>query len=223
LEVLINLFITGATSMLKKLSLSAFALLATIAIAIAAGAFQGFPLVGDTTGTTCLSFGNGGVCNQTRPAGPVALTGAEQIPADTLSTGQPFTVLIPTSLLANGYGGTTAFSTTGTTAAIVVADGISNYVYSGAGTATFTSWKLPANPIDNQKVCLSNAGSGILTLTGVTASANKFGNTPTITGVTPTSIPVATAVGTATTVTLSSNCWLYTAAAANTGVWYRVL
>ena len=206
--------------MLKKLGLTLSALIASVAIAIAAGAFQGFPLVGDTAGTTCLSYGNNAVCNQFRPAGPAALTGSEQIPADTGSTGQPFTVLIPTSLMANGYGGATIATTTGTTAAIVVADGISNYVYAGAGTATYTSWKLPANPIDNQKVCLTNAGSGVLTLTGVTASVNRAGTTPTIVGVTPTSIPVATAVGTAGTVTLSSNCWLYTATSA---VWYRVL
>jgi hypothetical protein len=205
--------------MLKKLGLTLSALIASVVIAIAAGAFQGFPLVGDTAGTTCLSYGNNAVCNQFRPAGPAALTGTEQIPADSGGSTQPFTVLIPTSLLANGYGGATVFSTTGTTAAIVVADGISNYIYSGAGTATFTSWKLPANPIDNQKVCLVNAGSGVLTLTGVTASVNRAGTTPTIVGVTPTSIPVATAVGTATTVTLSSNCWLFTVA----GVWYRVL
>jgi hypothetical protein len=41
-----------------------------------------------------------------------------------------------------------------------------------------------------------------------------------IVGVTPTSIPVTTAVGTASTVTLSSNCWLYQTV--NT-TWYRVL
>jgi hypothetical protein len=205
--------------MIKKLGLSAAALLATIAIAIAAGAFQGFPLVGDTTGATCLSYGNGAVCNQFRPAGPAALTGSEQIPADTGASTVPATVLIPTSLLANGYGGATIFSTTGTTAAIVVADGISNYIYTGTGTATFTSWKLPANPIDNQKVCLTNAGTGVLTLTAVAASANRAGTTPTITGTAPTSIPVATAVGTAGTVTLATNCWLFTVA----GVWYRVL
>lgn len=209
--------------MFKKLGFAVASLIASAAIAIAAGAFQGYPLIGDTAGTTCLSYGNNSVCNQFRPAGPAALTGTEQIPADSGSSTQPFTVLIPTSLLANGYGATTAATTTGTTAAVVVADGVSNYVYAGAGTATYTSWKLPANPIDNQKVCLSNAGSGILTLTAVAASANKYGNTPTVTGVTPTSIPVMTAVGTAATVTLGSNCWLYTAAANNTGVWYRVL
>lgn len=210
--------------MLKKLSYALIGLIATAGIAAyAAGAFQGYPLIGDTTGTTCLSTGNNGVCNQTRPAGPATLTGNEQIVADTGSANQPFTVLIPSNLMGNGYGNTTVFSTTGTTAAVVIADGVSNFVYTGAGTATFTSFKLAANPINNQMNCLVNAGSGVLTLTAVAASANSFGNTPTVTGVTPTSIPVMTAVGTAGTVTLGTNCWLYQAGASNTGVWYRVL
>mgnify|MGYP001189103040 CR=1 FL=1 len=209
--------------MFKKLGLSIAALVTTAAIAIAAGAFQGFPLLGDTAGTTCLSYGNNSVCNQYRPAGPAALTGKEQIPADTGSSNQPATILIPTNLLANGYGDAAVLTTTGTTATVTVSDGVSNQIYAGAGTATYTSFKLPANPIDNQKVCLTNAGSGILTLTAVAASANTYGNTPTITGVTPTSIPVATAVGTAGIVTLSSNCWIYVAGASNTGVWYRIL
>lgn len=209
--------------MLKKLGLSIATLLATVSIVLAAGVFQGYPLVGDTSGTTCLSTGNGGVCNQTRPAGPAVLTGNEQIPADSGVSTQPATVLIPSNLFGNGYGNTTIFSTTGTTAAVVVADGVSNFIYTGAGTATFTSFKLAANPINNQLNCLVDAGTGVLTLTAVAASVNSFGNTPTIVGVTPTSIPVATAVGTAGTVTLSSNCWLYQAGASNTGIWYRVL
>lgn len=208
--------------MLKKIGLGLVGLTLTAVIAIAAGAFQGFPLVGDTAGTTCLSYGNNSVCNQYRPAGPAALTGNEQIPADTGSTGQPFTVLIPTNLLANGYGDAAVSTTTGTTAAVVVADGVSYQIYAGAGTATYTSFKLSANPIDNQKVCLINAGSGILTLTAVAASANTYGNTPTITGVTPTSIPVAVASGAQATVTNAGLCWLYVAGASNTGVWYRV-
>lgn len=208
--------------MIKKLGLGILGLSLTAAIAMADGAFQGYPLVGDTAGTTCLSFGNNGVCNQFRPAGPAALTGNEQIPADSGSSNQPFTVLIPSNLFGNGYGGATVFSTTGTTAAVVVADGVSNFIYTGAGTATFTSFKLAANPINNQVNCLVNAGSGVLTLTAVAASANSFSNTPTIVGVTPTSIPVMTAVGTAGTVTLGSNCWLYQAGANNNGIWYRV-
>lgn len=207
----------------------------------AAGNYSTYPIVGGASfcastvgvngqaGNTGQGGGaagtNGAYCAQTVPAGPPALTGAEVIPMDTgLANGaSPQTVVIPSTLLANGYGSTTVATTTGTTAAVQVADGISNYIYAGAGTATYTSFKLPANPINNQSFCLANAGSGILTLSAVAAAANNFGNTPTVTGVTPTSIPVATAVGTAGTVTLSKNCWLYVAGASNNGVWYRTL
>lgn len=187
-------------------------------------AFPNYPTVGVPANTQCLSYGNNGVCNQYRPAGPTTLPPAATIPADTnYSNGQqPQTVRVPATLFAGGYGDITTSTTTGTTAAVQAADGIGTYVYAGAGTATYTSFKLPANPIDNQKFCLANAGSGVLTLTAVAAAANSYGNTPTVTGVTPTSLPVMTAVGTAGTVTLGRNCWVYQAGANNTGVWYRV-
>lgn len=187
---------------------------------------------GSLSGVTGSGQGTtGSLCAQTVPAGPTILTGAEVVPVDLFTPGaaaaalggQPATAVLPIISIANGYGGTTVSSTTGTTAAVLAADGISNYIYSGAGAATYTSFKLPANPITNQTFCLANAGSGILTLTAVAAAANSFGNTPTVTGVTPTSLPVMTAVGTAGTVTLGKNCWLYVAGASNTGVWYRTL
>ena len=208
--------------MLKKSGLFILAVGLTASAALGAGYYSGLPGVGVSANTNCLSYGNNNVCNQYQPAGPATLTGNEQIPADT-GLNNPATVLIPSNLFGNGYGNTTIFSTTGTTAAVVVADGVSNFIYTGAGTATFTSFKLAANPINNQLNCLVDAGTGVLTLSAVAASANNFGNTPTVVGVTPTSIPVATAVGTAGTVTLSSNCWLYQAGASNTGIWYRVL
>lgn len=207
--------------MLKKLSLSVVALVIATA-AYAAGSFGLWPILG---GASYCGSTNNSTCVSTIPAGPTALTGNETLPMDTnIAQGiYPQTVLMPSSLLAGGIGGTTVASTTGTTAAVVMSDLVSTYIYSGAGTATYTSFKLPANPASNAKACLVNAGSGVLTLTAVAASANSYGNTPTITGVTPTSLPVATAVGTAGTVTLSQNCWLYVAGASNTGVWYRIL
>lgn len=216
---------------MKKLLLTIAALssLAITGAALAAGAFSNYPGVGVTANTNCTSFGNNGVCNQYQPAGPTYLQGTEAFPADTNYTNaqggtiQPYTVTIPTNLFAGGYGNATVSSTTGTTALVQAADGVGTFIYSGAGTATYTSFKLPPNPMNNMRFCLANAGSGILTLTAVAAGTNNFGNTPTITGVTPTSVPVMTAVGTAGTVTLGQNCWLYQAGANNTGVWYRVL
>lgn len=86
--------------MLKKLLLTSAFLGAGIAAAIGAGAFNGYPIVGDNGSTTCLSTGNSGVCNQFSPAGPTALTGDELIPADT-GNQNPATVNIPVSLLGN--------------------------------------------------------------------------------------------------------------------------
>jgi len=220
--------------MTAKTALVAAALaFANISAAFAGSQWGNFPQLGNTQNTnnppgpgystTCESFGNNGVCNQFQPFGPTYLQGMETFPVDSnYPNQQPNSFTIPMNLMANGFGGTTIFPTTGTTALVQAADSISNLIYSGAGVATFTSFKLPPNPMSNQKFCLSNAGSGILTLTAVAAGVNSFGNTPTITGVTPTSIPVATAVGTAGTVTLASNCWIYQAGASNNGIWYRV-
>lgn len=233
--------------MLKRYRSAAIAVAALVmsTAVFAAGLYSTFPIItgasycastvsgtGSLSGVTGTGQGTtGSICGQTVPAGPTTLTGTEVIPMDLYTPGatppslggQPSTAVLPAVLLGNGFGGTTVATTTGTTAAVVVADAVSNYIYAGAGAATYTSFKLPPNPISNQTLCLSDAGTGILTLTAVAASANSFGNTPTITGTAPTSIPVATAVGTAGTVTLSKNCWLYVAGASNTGVWYRVL
>lgn len=86
---------------MKKLLIAAAGLAVSASVALAGGAFNGYPIVGDPGNDVCLSFGNNGVCNQFSPAGPSATTGAENIPADTnLPSGQnPQTVLIPSSLL----------------------------------------------------------------------------------------------------------------------------
>ncbi len=203
--------------MLKKLSLTLVALVATYISAMAISGNQlGFPIIGGAS--YCASTGNGGVCNSTIAAGPTTITGNETIIANTnLASGaNPQTALLQTSLLANGYGGTTLNSTTGTGQAIVVADGTSNYIYSGAGTATFATFTFPPNPAQNQKLCLTNAGTGVLTTTSIVVGTSG----QLIKGTAVTSIPVATAVGTAATVTLSSNCWLYNVSDTS---WYRVL
>lgn len=200
----------------------------------ASGIYQNYPQAGNTQNTntppgpsystTCTSFGNNGVCNQYQPYGPTYLQGSETFLVDSnYANNNPVDFTIPMSLMANGYGGTTVATATGTIASVQAADGISNYIYNGASTATYTSFKLPPNPMNNQTFCLVNSSANILTLTAVAAGTNVYGNTPTITGTTPTSIPVMTAVGTAGTVTLGKNCWLYQAGASNNGVWYRTL
>lgn len=93
--------------MLRKLGLSALAITASISYALAGGAFNGLPIVGVPANTNCLSYGNGGVCNQYSPAGATTITGNEVFPADTqLPNGQnPQTELIPLSfVIAHGQG-----------------------------------------------------------------------------------------------------------------------
>lgn len=83
--------------MRKKLLLG-LAVASIASAAFAGGAFNGLPIVGDPGNTTCLSFGNNGVCNQFSPAGPNSLTGEELMPADT-GLNNPATVLVPSGLL----------------------------------------------------------------------------------------------------------------------------
>jgi hypothetical protein len=87
----------------KKIVLGTAALIASVGIAIAGGAFNGYPIVGDPGNTVCLSFGNGGVCNQYSPAGPTSIPGGAVIPADSGLPGgqQPQTILIPAGMLGN--------------------------------------------------------------------------------------------------------------------------
>lgn len=168
------------------------------------------PAAGIITGTT--------ICGQTIPAGPATFSGTETFPVDLYAQGTgvtgggPATAVVP--VMSVGGGNITVLTTTGTTASVAAANSTNHLVYAGAGAATWTTFALPASPLNNQVFCLSDAGTGILTLGAVTSGSNS------VVGVTPTSIPVATAVGTAGTVTLSENCWMFQAS--NTS-WYRIL
>lgn len=214
---------------------AAVALCASAGIAYAAGLWSTLPIIGGAS--YCASYvtgtGNlggitgqgqgtiGQICGQTVPAGPPALTGTEMLPADLLtpgtsSSGPTTSAILPVTALGNGYGNTVVNTTTGTGQNPVVANGVSTYIYAGAGTATLATLTFPPNPMQNQKFCIVDAGAGVLTLTSLVAgtSGQNFA------GTTPTSLPVQTAVGTAGTATLGTNCWLYNVA--NT-TWYRVL
>ena len=198
--------------MFKKLSLAAVALVACAGIGLAAGNFALWPLLG---GASYCGSTNNQTCVLTIPAGPTAITGLETIPADTNAAQgiQPQTVLVP--IMSMGAGGTTINSTTGAQSP-VVANGVNTYIYAGAGVATFTTFTFPSTPSQWQKLCLVNNGTGVITLSSllVGTAGQVFA------GVTPTSLPVMTAVGTAGTVTLGTNCWTYNTA--NT-TWYRTL
>jgi len=189
--------------MLKKIGFGILALALSANVSFAQSVFSQFPTIGVPDSTECLSYGNNSVCNQYRPAGPTTLTGNETVPANTNLSGggQPQSVLIDVNTL--GAGAITFNSTTGTGQNPVVTNGVSNYFYTGAGTATFATFTFPSAPSQGQRLCLYNAGTGILTLTSLVATGK------TLVGTTPTSIPVAVASGAQATVTNAGICYLY--------------
>lgn len=82
----------------------------SIGVALAGGNYSQYPIVGVPDSTDCQSFGNAGVCNQYRPAGPNYITGNEIVPADTMLPGgqNPQSVDIPISMFLNNQIGTNA-------------------------------------------------------------------------------------------------------------------
>jgi hypothetical protein len=109
------------------------------------------------------------ICGQTVPAGPAALTGSELIPMDTgLANGAPpQTVVAPSNLFASG-----AMQVVTGTASVTIANGISSLV-SNQSTATIAAITLPSAPMNNQVVRISNAGSGVLTITAINANTGQ--------------------------------------------------
>ncbi len=150
---------------IRNLLIGCAALISTVGIAVSAGLFWGYPIVGQ--GTYCISYQNPtvvngvvtsqGTCTSTAPAGPSAMTGNELLIADTqLPGGQtPQTVYLPSALLAaSGQGsdrnaliggdfvtnlwqrGTTPISSTTATTATYSADRWA--AYSSGNTLTVT-------------------------------------------------------------------------------------
>ena len=188
--------------MRKKLLLG-LAILAIPSIALAAGAFNGFPIVGDPGNTTCLSFGNNGVCNQYSPAGPSGLTGEELMPADT-GNNNPATVLVPTGMLGNSVNrliggdmttnlaqrlnttkGIAALATLSPTAAVITADrwwviapaaGVTATIDSTAATAVIPG----LNNTKALRIARTSSGAAGIVCVGQTldqaASAPLIGN-----------------------------------------------
>lgn len=192
--------------MLKKLSLSICALVAAVGLAVAGGAFQGFPLVGGDGASNCLSFGNNGVCNQFQPAGPATLTGNETVAADTniQGTGINTVAIDITSLGAGPY----LYNAPLTGASITLTAQTRRLVLEPAGTiaALTVVWPAAAGLVDNQLM-------GICSRQVVTALTTTNG-----TGATVLDAPTAL---TAPLTTGAASCveWVYRIA--NTS-WYRV-
>lgn len=169
---------------MKKLFLTAFLLVGSVGAALAGGAFSQYPQIGVPANTDCLSFGNNGVCNQFRPAGPNNLVGGAVLPSDTNNpNGQnPQTVLVPAVLT----GSTTqdAAPLTGTTVALVA--GTAKLLLDPAATIAALTVTLPPATalVDGEELSITSSqtvtaltvtpGTGstlIPTITTVTSSA----------------------------------------------------
>lgn len=191
--------------MLRKLAIGAFAAAIIGVIGAAAGQFNGYPIVGGSS--YCLTTING-VCSQTVPAGPSAITGAETIPADTNLSGgaNPQTVVLsmasinalPVSVQTVVAG--SAFYT------YTVPNNIGTVIFDiAAGTISDERVTAPAAPVDGQTVAINC----VKTCTAFQFIANSG---QTLAATTPTAL-------TASTTAPQGYKWVYNASAAK---WYRL-
>lgn len=193
--------------MLKRIGLGLFALVATAGImAAVAGLWNNFPKLGGAA--YCITTVNG-VCQQTVPAGPSAITGNETVALDTnLSNGQ-----MPQTVIANigklGAGKTT-YNVPATGASITVDAQTRQLVVIPAGTIAELTVVLPAattmTEADGQRFGFCT--TQIVTTMTVTAGAGTTVTNP------PTAMLVPVATGAASCVE-----WIYRLS--NT-TWYRV-
>lgn len=188
---------------------SALGLAALTTLAVAqSGLWPNLPIVGSAAyscGTT------NGVSTCTVPAGPTALTGTENIPANTNYSGgqSPQNVLVPVTMFASGAG---SLQVVTTNTSVEIANGVSTLV-SNQGTATIASIKMPSAPMNNQIVRIVNAGSGVLTITALSANTGQS----LVQGAAPATLAIQTTNSAAAAV--SSVEYIYRAS--NT-TWYRI-
>lgn len=162
-----------------KIALAGFALIAFAGFATAQqGLFGPFPIIG---GASYCSSTNNGVCQQTIPAGPVALTGSETMLVNTnLSQGRsPQNALVsPATLNANPI---TFLTVTTPPATLVATNKDGGVVYASAATITAATITLPASAQQNQRYEVSS-NQTITTLTVNAASGDSLATntTPTV-------------------------------------------
>jgi hypothetical protein len=152
---------------MKKYLLSLGFIAGLGSIAFAAGQFPGYPIVGGAA--YCSSVQNG-VCVNTVPAGPTAITGNELVPADTQIAGgsPPQTVLLSmASLNALPYQYTAPL----TGASVTIANNIGSLVIDPAGTIAALTVVMPAAPVDGQ--WLNIASSNTVTALTLTPGAGQ--------------------------------------------------
>lgn len=191
--------------MLKKLTLSTVALIATIAVALGAAQYtQNLPII---SGASYCGSTENITCVLTVPAGPAVLTGNETLPVDTNNTSgiQPATVAIqPRSLGAGPY----QYVAPLTGASVTLTAQQRRLIIDPAGTiaALTIVWPAAAGLIDNQLMGICSTQI-VTTLTTTNGSGTTVLNAPTA-----MLVPVATG---------AASCveWVYRLS--NTS-WYRV-
>ena len=199
-----------AMSRFRVAAIGIAALALSSALAVAAGNFSTYPIVGGASFCSSSSTsgvpGTASVCNVTTPAGPTALTGTELMPADTgLASGQqPQTVTIkPASLGA----GPTQYSAPLTGASITIAAVTRQVIIEPAGTIAALTLVFPAASglVDNQK--LGFCSTQIVTALTVTNGTGATVQNP------PTAMTAPVTTGAASCVE-----WVYVLAQTK---WYR--
>lgn len=143
--------------MFKKIGL-VLALVVTGSIYAGAQMWSNFPQVGGAA--YCITYVNG-VCQQTVPAGPSALTGSETVPMDTnLSNGRsPQTVkagLASFNALPVAYEAVTAGSAFYT---YTFGNAVGGVVFTASGTISDMRVTAPPAPIDGQQVYVSSTNT----------------------------------------------------------------
>ncbi len=194
--------------MIRKLSLSIFALALTAgAVALAQSFAPNMPIIGG--GSYCASTVNNS-CVATVPAGP-AITGNETIPVDTnlASGGQPQSAKISLPSLGAGV---TVVSTNLTGETVTVAETTRQLILTPAGTIAALTVNLPAASaimVNGQRIGI--CGTQIVTtLTMGAGTGNTFGTTA------PTAMLVPVVTG-------GASCFefIYIKTSAAVGVWHR--
>jgi hypothetical protein len=191
---------------MKRLALGLAALVAVVGIAVAAGQFPGYPIVGGASYCGGFSTGTTGqVCTVTVPAGPSVVTGNEHIPADTgLPSGQqPQTVVLGMASL-NALPLTVATVVSAATTTLTSTNTTGGYILKSTGTMTSVTINLPPAPIDGQQFALSG-NFGVTTLAMAATSPATVSNSPTA----------------MTVSTTASYGYRFAYSAANT-IWYRL-
>lgn len=171
--------------MFKRLSIAALALFGFAGVAIASGAFFGYPLMGGAS--YCASTVNA-ACVQTIPAGPTATTGNETIPADQhLSGGRsPETVNMSMRSL-NAAPITYNLCAAAACGTVTIGDNAGGVLLAYSTTIDSATVNLPASPMDGQRVSIAADH----TVTSLTVAAGA-GTTLSVT--TPTVLTASTTV-----------------------------